>query len=125
MAAKEPKKVYRYWISKADKKLHKEICYAEIKRAVGGNKTYYLITSFAGKIIGDIPKDEFENHMLERSANQYICLYKENDSLAYKHFIWAINEKIKSAKETLVKYEDLLEVITLDADNAGFSNDSK
>ena len=99
---KEVKKVYRYWLSKQDNQIHKEIAFVKLINMNGHMK--YVIWNEEQKSIGDIEKEEFEQNMLKRSVAQAIYLYKEDDELAKKHYKWAISEKIKDAKETLDKY---------------------
>lgn len=105
------KMVYRYWLSKADNRIHKDTAYIEYKQVDG--KEMYVIFDSNYKTLGDMKKEEFNKDMLKRSAGQAIYFYKENDELAYKHFEWAINEKIKSAQEQLDKYNDIMTNISM------------
>ena len=103
MSEKEKvKQVYKYWISKSDGKMHKEIAY------VLKSKYDYTIFDSTNKPQSDIRIDEFENNMLQRTMWQAIYLYKEDDELAKKHFKWAIKSKIKEAREQIDKCEDML-----------------
>lgn len=106
---KELKQVYRYWLSKADGKIHKDIAY--IKQIKANDKEKVIILDSSYHSLGDMSKFDFDNNMLKRTAAQFIIFYKENDDLAYKHFLWAVNDKIKATKEQLEKYEQALENI--------------
>ena len=106
---KELKQVYRYWLSKSDGKIHKDIAY--IKQIKTKDKEKIIILDSEYKTLGDMSKFDFDNNMLKRTAAQFVIFYKENDELAYKHFLWALNDKIKATKDQLEKYEQSLENI--------------
>lgn len=112
---KELKQVYRYWISKADGKIHKDIAYIKTIKAdrIQGEKVIILDSQY--RTLGDMSKFDFDNNMLKRTANQFVIFYKENDELALKHFVWAVKDKIRQAKEQVEHYEDALEKIENEA----------
>ena len=103
---KNLKQVYRYWISKADGKIHKDVAY--IKTIKVHDKENVIILDSSYHALGDMSKYDFDNNMLKRTANQFIVFYKENDELALKHFVWAVRDKIKQAKEQMEHYEEAL-----------------
>ena len=105
-------KVFRYWISKTDNKLRKETAYAKLMKLNDFGKAVYVISDETGRVIDDIPKDQFENHMLERSYGQFICLKTENDELALKHFKWALDEKIREYKKMITHCEEIKKEIS-------------
>lgn len=98
--------VYRYWLSKADNKVHKSVC--EMETLYKGKEAFYCIHDASGGGSEFVSKEEFDKKMLQRTVGLSIYLYKENDDLAKKHFIWAIKEQLDKAKEQVKKYESIL-----------------
>ncbi len=102
MEAKKEKKIYKYWLSKQDNKLHKEVVYTKLID-MGGQKKY-TIWDRNRKTLENIDKEVFEKKMMQRTVAQAIYFVREDDALAKKHYIWAIGEKIKDAQEIVDKY---------------------
>lgn len=110
------KQVYRYWISKIDNSLHKEISFIQ-ELEHSNNQKNVVIFDKDMHVVGDMSKHDFDNNMLKRTAGQFICFYKENDDLARKHFVWAANLKIKEAEGQIEKYKKIISNLKEDKDD--------
>lgn len=102
---KKIKQMYRYWISKSDNILHKEI--VNIQKIKVADRYVYIAYNKNHRHHDEIESEQFETNMLQRSLWQSIYLYTENDELAIKHFEWAISEKIKVAKSQIAKCKNI------------------
>lgn len=104
------KTIYKYWISKKDDCLHKDIVHITHGTTFSHRVPVYTIYGMDNNLQCTISEEDFKN-MLKRTAGQAIYLWKENDELAKKHFEWAVNTRIAELKSQLDRYMKEAELI--------------
>ena len=86
---KNLKQVYRYWISKADGKIHKDVAYIKTIKVHDKENVIILDSSIWWVLL--------------RSFSQF-----EKSTWVELDFVWAVRDKIKQAKEQMEHYEEAL-----------------